>query len=115
MSGILKVSQGVLAGLVLLATAAFGQAEPPRVMASNGAVVTLPEITGLSCLQMAEVLYLLDLSQYRGPEALPRDHPDWEIFEYEDRLTQRHYYACMLPASQLQDPGAAFSSGFGSQ
>ena len=115
MSGILHVGRGSLAGLALLATAASGQTEPPRVMASNGAVVALPEIAELSCTEMAEVLYMLDLSRYRGPDPLPRDHPDWKIFDYEDRLTQRHYYDCMLSASQLEDPGAAFSSGFGSQ
>ena len=83
-------------------------------MASNGAVVTMPEITGLSCSEMSEVLSQLDLSNYRDAEPLPRDHPDWAIFDYEDRLTRRHYYDCMLGASQLEDPGKAFSFGFGS-
>lgn len=113
--GFLRVGWTALAGLIVLATAAASHADPQRLMASNGAVVTLPEIAALSCPEMAEVLYLIDLSNYRDAEPLPRDHPDWAIFDYEDRLTQRLYYDCMLGASQLEDPGTAFSFGFGSQ
>ena len=114
-SGPLRKGRVILAGLAVLVTAAASQTDPPRALASNGAVVTMPEISGLTCAEMAQVLYRIDLSNYRGPDPLPRDHPDWVIFDYEDRLTRRHYYDCMLGDHQLQDPANAFSFGFGTQ
>ena len=86
--------------------------DAPRVIASNGAVVALPDLDVLTCPQMEYVLERIDLSRYRGSEPLPRGHPDWQIFDYEDRLTRRHYYACMMRAHQLEDPSEAFSFGF---
>ena len=87
-------------------------ASPPRALASNGAIVPMPEIVGLGCGDMAETLGLIDQSRYRGPGPVPPGHPDREIFEYEHRLAAAYYHACILSGSRLEDPGPAFSRGF---
>lgn len=87
-------------------------ASVPRALASNGAIVAMPEIAGLSCSDMAEVLGLIDQSRYRGPEPVPEWHPDRKIFEYEDRLSAAYYRTCILSGHRLEDPGPAFSQGF---
>lgn len=86
--------------------------EAPRALASNGAVVPMPEIARLGCRDMAEVLALIDRSGYRGPAPLPEDHPDREIFEYEDRLAAAYYHDCIMSGHNLDAPAAAFSRGF---
>ena len=84
----------------------------PRALASNGAVVVMPDIAGLDCAAMSQVLRRIDLSNYRGLDPVPEGHPDRPIFDYEDRLTSKYYYACTLGEHRLEDPGAAFSYGF---
>jgi len=113
--GSLRKGKFILADLVVLPAGAASHTDAPQALASNGAVITMPEISGLSCTEMAQVLHRIDLSNYRGPDPVPRGHPDWAIFDYEDRLTQRHYYDCMLGDYQLEDPANAFSFGFGTQ
>jgi hypothetical protein len=87
----------------------------PRAQASNGVVVVMPEIALLDCDGMQAVLRRIDQSNYRGTDTIPEGHPDWPIFEYEDRLTGQYYFSCTLGENQLEDPGAAFSFGFDSQ
>jgi len=109
-----------LAALVALGLAAGAGAgtvsvdtpTPPRVLASNGAVVEMPEIAGLDCAGMGQVLRRIDMSNYRGLDPVPEGHPDRSIFDYEDSLTGQYYYACTLGEQTLEDPGAAFSHGF---
>lgn len=84
----------------------------PRALASNGAVVPMPEIAGLDCPGMARALERIDRSRYRGPRPVPEGHPDRDIFEYEDRLAAAYYRECILAAHGLQDPSPAFSQGF---
>lgn len=84
----------------------------PRAMATNGAVVMMPEIAGLDCPDMANVLRRIDISNYRGPGPVPVGHPDWLIFEYEDTLAGRYYRSCIMVENRLEDPGPAFSFGF---
>ncbi len=84
----------------------------PRALASNGAVVVMPDLAGLDCAAMSQVLRRIDLSSYRGLDPVPEGHPDRQIFDYEDRLTGRYYYSCTLGENRLEDPGAAFSYGF---
>ena len=84
----------------------------PRALASNGAVVVMPDIAGLDCAAMGQVLRRIDQSNYRGLDPVPEGHPDRPIFDYEDRLTGQIYYSCTLTEHQLADPGAAFSYGF---
>ncbi len=110
---------GALGALVALGLAAGGRAETvvdtsaaPRALTSNGAVVVMPEIAGLDCAGMSHVLRRIDLSNYRGSDPLPEGHPDWPVFEYEDRLTGQYYYSCTLGENRLEDPAAAFSYGF---
>jgi hypothetical protein len=109
--------------LVLVAAALAGGARSqtavtpyiPRAMAANGAVVMMPDIAGLDCAGMSQVLRRIDFSKYRGPGPLPAGHPDWLIFEYEDVLAQQYYRSCTMVENQLEDPGPAFSFGFESQ
>lgn len=91
---------------------ATGTSTAPRALATNGAVVVMPEIAGLDCAGMSQALRRIDMSNYRGPDPVPEGHPDWPIFEYEDRLTGQYYYTCTLGENQLDDPGTAFSFGF---
>ncbi len=84
----------------------------PRVLASNGAVVVMPDLAGLDCTAMGQVLRRIDMSNYRGLDPVPEGHPDRPIFDYEDRLTGQFYYICTLGVHKLADPGAAFSYGF---
>jgi hypothetical protein len=116
-----SIGAGPLVALVVLGLAihvraqAADPSDAPRALASNGAVVVMPEIAGLDCAGMSQVLRRIDLSNYRGLDPVPEEHPDWPIFEYEDRLTGQFYYSCTLGGNQLEDPGAAFSFGFESQ
>jgi hypothetical protein len=109
---------GPLVALVALGLTAGSRAgtvdtpTAPRALASNGAVVVMPEVAGLDCAGMGQVLRRIDLSNYRGHDPVPKGHPDRPIFDYEDRLTRRYYYSCILGKNQLDDPGAAFSYGF---
>ena len=113
-----RTGRAPLAALVALGLAAgagaqtAGTSAAPRALASNGAVVVMPEIAGLDCAAMSQVLRRIDLSNYRGLDPIPEGHPDRPIFEYEDRLTGRIYFSCILGGHQLEDPGAAFSHGF---
>jgi hypothetical protein len=87
----------------------------PRAVASNGAVVVMPEIEKLDCDGMSNTLRRIDLSNYRDAEPVPRESSDWPIFDYEDKLTKRFYYTCTLGENRLDDPGPAFSFGFETQ
>ena len=91
---------------------AGGDAAPPRALASNGAIVPMPELSELDCRGMAEVMGLIDQSRYRGPAPVPEGHPDREIFEYEHRLAAAYYHGCIVSGSRLDDPGPAFGQGF---
>ncbi|MDH3665688.1 MAG: hypothetical protein OEN23_02030 [Paracoccaceae bacterium] len=101
------------ATLVTTAASAQDWGDAPHMVASNGAIIAMPALDDLTCPQMTFVLHRIDLSGYRGPDPLPKGHADYRIFDYEDRLTRRHYYACMMNAQKLEDPSEAFSFGFG--
>ena len=107
-----------LVALVALGLAAGARAQTedtpaaPRALASNGAVVVMPDIAGLDCDGMGQVLRRIDQSNYRGLDPVPEGHPDRPIFDYEDRLTGQFYYTCTLGVQKLADPSAAFSYGF---
>lgn len=84
----------------------------PRALASNGAIVLMPDIAGLGCAEMAEVLRLIDESRYRQARPLPHGHPDRPIFDYEHRLAGAYYFSCIMGAYRLDDPAPAFAHGF---
>jgi hypothetical protein len=84
----------------------------PRALASNGAIVLMPEIAGLGCAEMAEVLRLIDESRYRQARPVAPDHPDRPIFDYENRLAGAYYFGCIMGAHRLDDPAPAFAHGF---
>jgi hypothetical protein len=118
-SAAVLLALGIVVAAPVAGTAAGAETiditDAPRAQASNGVVVVMPEIALLDCEGMQAVLRRIDQSNYRGPETIPEGHPDWPIFEYEDRLTGQHYFSCTLGENQLEDPGAAFSFGFESQ
>jgi hypothetical protein len=111
------------AAMVLLAVEVTGgaraqtlnAASEPRAVASNGAVVVMPELAGLDCAGMSYVLRRIDLSSYRSPAAFPKVEPDIQIFEYEDRLAAQYYHSCIMVGNKLEDPADAFSFGFDEQ
>lgn len=84
----------------------------PRALASNGAIVLMPEIAGLGCAEMAEALRLIDASRYREARPVPPGHPDRPIFDYEHRLAGAYYFGCIMGAHRLDDPAPAFAHGF---
>lgn len=84
----------------------------PRALASNGAIVAMPPVEGLSCRGMGEVLDRIDQSRYRGPAPVPEGHPDRGIFDYEHRLAAAYYRACINTRHVIDDPAAAFGRGF---
>lgn len=79
-------------------------------IASNGAIVPMPDIESLDCPDMASVIQRIDASGYRDPDAPEpaEGHPDRSIFEYENALTAQEYFECTLGRSQGTDPGLAF-------
>jgi hypothetical protein len=107
---VLFVALGLAAGARAAGTA--DTPAPPRVLASNGAVVVMPDLAGLDCAEMGQVLRRIDMSNYRGLDPVPEGHPDRPIFNYEDRLTKQYYHACTLGEHKLENPSAAFSYGF---
>ncbi len=84
----------------------------PRALASNGAIVAMPAIDGLSCRGMADLLDRIDESGYRDFRPVPERHPDREIFEYEHRLAAAYYHRCVMSGHLLEDPAPAFGRGF---
>jgi hypothetical protein len=104
-----------LAAAVALTGAAAQVTDPdavPHILASNGVAVPTPDIAALDCDGMAEALRRIDQSKYREQEALSPDHPDWPIFDYENRLARSYYADCLLLKHAFDDPGEAFSFGF---
>lgn len=79
-------------------------------VASNGVMISMPDLDRLDCLAMADVIQRIDQSGYRDPDAPEPspDHQDRSIFEYESALTAQEYFKCTLGASQGTDPGLAF-------
>ncbi|MEM1384762.1 MAG: hypothetical protein AAGG06_14070 [Pseudomonadota bacterium] len=101
--------------LILLmgsSAAAAAQERHDTLIALNGVAVPTPVIKSLDCAEMASLLDQIDLSGYRSSETVAESHPDRPIFEYENQLTQAHYYECTLGDNQLADPAEAFSHGF---
>lgn len=91
-------------------TAAHAQAS--EFKASNGAILPAPEVERLTCADRSILLMEYTVSGYRGTEPLQRGHPDWPIYEYENRLAEVYYTQCQAGASQFQSLKPAFSSGF---
>jgi hypothetical protein len=107
---VLLVALGLAAGARAAGTSDTSTA--PRVLASNGAVVVMPDLAGLDCAGMSQVLRRIDMSNYRGLDPVPEGHPDRPIFNYEDRLTKQYYHACTSGENKLENPSTAFSYGF---
>lgn len=108
-----------VAGLGLAQAAGPGvavrPAEPPGEavhVLRSGETVSLPEIAGLDCSEMAEVLAALDRTDYRGRAILPPEHPDYPVFVYEDRLASEIYLRCMVRPREAPVPENVFSGGF---
>ena len=111
--GIGGLAVAALAALASAAAAQGGPAtEPPSRQAANGALVAMPEISGLDCFNMARVLWRIDLTGYRDGRIVPQGHPDRPIFEYEDELARAYYTGCLVNHRTLDDPGAVFRYGF---
>ncbi len=114
----------VLLGL-FLAVAQSGSAElsPPDALdldaaprthvTASGVEIELPDLEGLTCLEMRAVLRKLDLSGYRGRGLLGEGHPDYPLFAYEDRLASQLYIDCVLRESREARQRGLFGGRFG--
>lgn len=80
--------------------------------ATNGAILRAPEIAGLTCPQMTNLLQEYSSSGYRDAEMLSEDHPDRPIFDYEDQLATTFYDDCQAGTAQFLDTGSVFGRGF---
>lgn len=80
--------------------------------ASNGAILRAPDVTTLNCAQRGTLLMEYSISEYRGTEPLGAGHPDYPIYQYENRLAELFYADCQAGSSQFQDSAPAFSRGF---
>ena len=86
----------VLVALVALGLAAGGRAQTvdtptaPRALASNGAVVVMPDLAGLDCAGMSQVLRRIDLSNYRGLDPVPVHTSDEQYQSDSDEEKRSH-------------------------
>lgn len=106
------VKSRLIIGAVLLAFAATGARAEAVFTASNGAELSAPDISRLSCAERGTLLLEYSISGYRGTEPLAPEHPDRKIYEYENQLAQVFYMQCQAGTSHYQDSAPAFTQGF---
>ena len=99
-------------GIAILLALLASTVRAETFIARNGAELSAPDISSLSCTERGTLLLEYSISGYRGPEPLPPDHPDRKIYEYENQLAQVFYMKCQAGTSYYRDSAPAFSSGF---
>lgn len=113
-----------VAVLLSAAGSALGHGEmpsdrPPAGIAAaahrtvGGVTVAMPPPDGMSCDGLRAALQSLDRADYRRGRLLDRDHPDYPLFVYEDRVAAMLFFDCTLPEMQREPPPDLFSKGFG--
>ncbi len=105
-------SSPVAVGLLILSTLGLPAAAAELFTASNGAEVLAPEIDTLACDEMNAALMAISASEYRGTMPLSSDHPDYPIYDYENRLAIEHYEDCQAGSADYSSPVGIFSSDF---
>lgn len=100
---------GMVAGLALAGGAV---AQEPSLTAANGVVLPVPNINGLSCERIQEILFRYQTSGYRQAGTIPTDGADLELFVYEDALAKLNYETCLLSSYDFNSPTGAFVKGF---
>jgi hypothetical protein len=85
---------------------------PVVMIAENGARVPTPEIDTLTCDEMNRTLMNISATGYRGVEVVSEEHPDYQIFDYENRLATAHYEDCQVGVVDFTAPRSVFSQGF---
>lgn len=115
-SGSTGLSAVILAALVY-GLPASGLASDTSVsgdvmIAQNGATVPTPKIDRLTCDEMNQALIAISASEYRGVLVVSEDHPDYQIFAYENRLATQHYQDCQVGVVDFTAPSSVFSAGF---
>ena len=98
----------VLVGILVAGTAS---AEEMRT-AANGASLPVPEIAGLSCVDMEAVLDRFTESGYRGLDPVPQGHADRPLYDYEDALAVAYYDRCQSGTVHFGDTSETFGLGF---
>lgn len=101
--------------VMLVLVVVFGATLPAQAnsfRAANGQVLPAPKLNNLTCDQMDQLMETYISSQYRHVEFLPTDHPDRPIYDYENKLAQRHYEDCQMGRSHFENAAPAFSKGF---
>ena len=100
---------GLAIGLVF---AGVSWAQEPFLTSADGIVLPAPEISGLSCKRIHDLLLRYQDSGYRQAGTIPSEGPNTELFAYEDALARHNYETCLLSSYDFTNPTAAFVRGF---
>lgn len=80
--------------ILFLTGSAF--ADDRSFVTADGAMAPMPEIDGLTCLDIQSVLDAIDATGYRGISPGPLNQIDMPLFEYEMQLSEWNYRRCAL-------------------
>jgi hypothetical protein len=106
------VSMRIIAAAVLAMLTMGAEAATPEMRAQNGAVLPMPRIEAMGCMSMEKLLIRYSDSQYRGADPVPPDHPDYPIFDYENRLATEYFERCQRQRDTHSSPTEIFREGF---
>lgn len=96
--------------LAVLGTCADVSAQEMR--AQNGVVLPTPKIATIGCLAMFRLMKRFSDSDYRGLGPLPPGDPDYDLFDYENRLAIAFYERCRKRRDAATPPSEVFRQGF---
>lgn len=80
--------------------------------AQCGTVLPAPDIASLNCAEQEALMRMYTDRDYRKDAQPAEDHPDREIFDYENRLADSFYSRCLRGAFDFRALTPAFSKGF---
>ncbi|MFK7942305.1 MAG: hypothetical protein AB8B85_05230 [Paracoccaceae bacterium] len=90
----------------------FAAAKDRTLTANNGVVLPAPQIEGLACSKLQDLMYLYSASAYRKPGIIPSEGPDLELLVYENTLAMYHYETCQPGRNDFSSASEAFGKGF---
>ena len=102
----------VLGSLMAVSLVGTSGAQEPSLTSVEGVVLPVPEISGLTCERVQELLFRYQASGYRQPGTIPVEGTDVELFVYEDALARHNYETCLLSSYDFANPTEAFVQGF---
>lgn len=85
-----------IAAILLAFTASPGAADGGMefVVTSAGIKIPHPEAARLDCAEIDYLLGVIDASNYRGPEPVGPDHPDFNVQIWEEQLAAERHHRC---------------------